>query len=114
MASLQEFESRIMATEGVSGYVLVKQDGNVLSHHLDRHQEVGAMVMLGGLCCKEVVSAMGYQRLKSCVLTLENSTKIYVFPVGRYLLGVLSESLRNGSTPVNDIREILKDFIVKH
>ncbi len=89
MASLQDFGKRILQISGVSNYILVRNDGKVMVHNLEKADALAPLIVFAGLSCDAVGSVAGLTYLKYLMLARKNNEKLLIFPMDTYFLGII-------------------------
>jgi predicted regulator of Ras-like GTPase activity (Roadblock/LC7/MglB family) len=88
----EEFANQILQIQGVGGFVLVRNNGQLLASKTDMTtdpQTIAAMMILSSQDCKTLQSTMGFSRYHYLMVTQEKIGKIYIFPIQNHLLGVI-------------------------
>jgi len=105
MISLNEFQ-KIIRVDGVDQYILVNSNGNIAAHKIDAPQKAAEIV----LTCGKNSSAIGKARFEHLLFSRENQKNFFIFPVGKYYLGVVKQDNINNATLVGNIVNFLKDL----
>jgi predicted regulator of Ras-like GTPase activity (Roadblock/LC7/MglB family) len=88
----EEFANKILQIQGVGGFILVRNNGQLLASKADitiDPQTLAAMMILSSQDCKTLQSTMGFSRYHYLMVTQEKIGKLYVFPIQNHLLGVI-------------------------
>jgi hypothetical protein len=52
MATIEDLVTGIQRIQGLGGYVIVNQDGQVLSHNVANVEGLSALIVMGALCVR--------------------------------------------------------------
>ncbi len=88
----EEFANKILQIQGVGGFVLVRNNGQLLASKTDitiDPQTLAAMMILSSQDCKTLQSIMGFSRYHYLMVTQEKIGNLYVFQIQNHLLGVI-------------------------
>ena len=87
MATVADLE-KITDVEGVSQYILMTPTGQIISHNLDNPHTLSAMM----ISCMGVCRAIEANQFRHLVFTQADNRDLFLFPVGKYYLGVFKEA----------------------
>lgn len=107
MATIQEFSKRISDIEGVKSYILIRNDGHVVTHNVDDPETVSTMIVFSGLSSDEIRSVMGFSGLSYFILTRENKEKLLIFPIRTYFLGIFQQADAYGPDVIEKVQEFI-------
>lgn len=113
MATLQErFAGKLLRIKDVKGFILARDDGQVLMHRLTSWQPeaVASMMVLSGLDCHHIQQTMGFSDFDFLKLTLKNDENLLVFPIRNYFLGVQSDASRYNATLALRVRKFIGEI----
>lgn len=113
MTTAQEkFTRKILSIEDVKGFILARDDGQILAHQLSAwHPEtVASMMVLNGLDCDQIKHTMGFSHFDYWILTLKNNEHLLVFPVRNYFLGVWSSANRFNTKIAAAIKKFIREI----
>jgi len=107
MATIEDIVNGIQKIQGLDGYVIVKQDGQVLSHNVANVEPLSALIVMGGLNGNVVKTDVGASLFKYLVVTRKTNEKLLVFPIGNCWLGLLQR--QDAYTPdiVNKVQSMI-------
>ncbi len=89
--TLQLFVQRLLQIEGVNQYILIKNDGDIISHNvkIDYSETLSSMIVF---CCfsgDALKSDMGFSKFKYLILLRKSKEHLIVFPLKKFFLGIL-------------------------
>ncbi|MBA4367373.1 MAG: hypothetical protein C0403_07000, partial [Desulfobacterium sp.] len=76
----EEFANKILQIQGVGGFILVRNNGQLLASKTDMTtdpQTLAAMMILSSQDCKTLQSTMGFSRYHYLMVTQEKIGKLY-------------------------------------
>ena len=92
MATTKDLVKWILRIEGVTAYILVRDDGHIISHNFEDGDTVASIVTYTGLNCRAIKSAIGVMYFKMAGYTRKNDEKLLIFPLGKYFIGISQDS----------------------
>ena len=109
MASLDDF-AKVKDVVGVAEYVLVRQDGHIMSHDAKDHEDLGQMVMLCGTNCDAIRTGIP-NRFNYFLYSRDCGEHLIVFPVGGFYLGVIQSASVESSHVARSVTEFIRKLI---
>lgn len=106
MPDSESFAS-ILTVPGVDQYILVDRNGKILSQAMAESQKMAELVCFCGLNAQ----AIGKINFRYLAFSLENQGHFFIFPVGKYYLGVIKQKDIGDAALVDTILQFLKDNI---
>ena len=106
MTPLEKFK-QISKIDGVDQYILVNPKGNIASHDIKNPEKAANIVLL----CGQNSFAIGKAHFKYLVFSRENHKNFFIFPVGKYYLGVVKKNDVNNFILADNIMNFLKTFL---
>jgi predicted regulator of Ras-like GTPase activity (Roadblock/LC7/MglB family) len=91
MATVKDFE-KIGTIEGVSSYVLVRNDGFVVSENYEDAISLTSAIVTSGKYCDSLNDDLDYGRYTYCCIERSSGQNILVFSLGRYYLGIIKHA----------------------
>lgn len=91
MAKLKSLVNWILQIDGVAAYILVRDDGHIISHNFEDSDTVASIITYTGLNGKAIKSTIGLMVFKMASYTRENDEKLLIFPLGKYFIGLLQQ-----------------------
>lgn len=79
---------KVARLEGVDHYILADGKGEVIIHNLKDYQKMGQMI---SFCGNQAVS-LGRNRLQFLTFKREYDNDLFIFPIGKYYLGVVKDT----------------------
>jgi hypothetical protein len=95
MATAKDF-SRLGDIEGVSRYILVRNDGYVVSENYAEAVALSSAIVTSGKYCDSLADDLEGRRYIYCCVERTSGENVLVFSLGRYYLGIIKHS---GSDP---------------
>ena len=89
MATANEFVARIDEVDGVSGCVLVREDGEILGSNLEDPDLHTSLMILGGTSACGIMDKVGFSHCRYLSFNREGKQHFYLFPIGKFYLGVI-------------------------
>ena len=88
MATTKDF-SRLSAIEGVASYILVRNDGYVVSDNHDDAVAISSAIVTTGKHCDSLAEDLTDRHYMFCSIARSSGDNILVFSLGRYYLGII-------------------------
>ncbi len=98
---------RISELSGVDQYVLVDSQARVIRHAMTDPEEMAEMVSTCGRCAL----AVGRARFRHLIFSRTRRNDFFIFPVGKYYLGVLKEKSVSPTELLERVTEFIKIFL---
>lgn len=99
---------KIADVPGVAGYILVSPDGKSAAHNAVIDPETLAHII--SACIQNTLSFAG-SGLNFICFSRKNNQSMYLFPVGRYCLGVIKETQAQHHAFIKQIIEFLNHLV---
>jgi len=107
MATAKDF-SRLGDIEGVANYILVRDDGYVVSENYDQAVSLASAIVTTGKHCDSLVEDLENRRYIYCCIERDSGNNILVFSLGRYFLGIIQHADSNPQQLTDTIIGFLK------
>jgi len=91
MATAKDF-SRLGDIEGVSQYILVRNDGYVISENYEEAFALSSAIVTSGKYCDSLADDLEGRRYIYCCIERNSGNNVLVFSLGRYYLGIIKHS----------------------
>ena len=88
MATSKDF-ARLGDIEGVANYILVRNDGYVVSENYDEAVALSSSIVTTGKLCDSLADDLSGRRYIYCCVERSSGDNILVFSLGRYFLGII-------------------------
>ncbi len=88
MATTKDF-SKLSDIEGVANYILVRNDGYVVSENYDEAVALSSSIVTTGKLCDSLVDDLAGRRYIYCCIDRTSGDNLLVFSLGRYFLGII-------------------------
>ncbi|SEA00293.1 hypothetical protein SAMN05660420_01029 [Desulfuromusa kysingii] len=92
MATAVDFVERINQIEGVSGCVLVKDDGTLLGNTLGDTEDYSGLLQVTSGLSADIMNNVGFSYCRYICFNRDNMQNFYVFPIANYLLGIVQQT----------------------
>lgn len=92
MATAKEFVTRITEVDGVSGCVLVREDGEIFGRSLEDPDLYSSLMILGGTSARSIMDKVGFSYCRYLSFCRDGKENFYLFPIDKFYLGVLQTS----------------------
>jgi hypothetical protein len=103
MASAKDF-CRLEQINGVSNYILVRGDGQIISQNMENAASFAPIITNGGTQCDTLSTDMGGNRYIHLCIERESGNDLLIFSLGRYYLGIFKH-------PESERQEIIDNVI---
>ncbi len=77
--------------EGVGSYLLMKNDGRILSHNVADPDSLSSLMAVSGLGIKKIQESMGFQHFNHFLVKQDNKENLLLLKMGSVLLGVIQK-----------------------
>jgi hypothetical protein len=88
MATAKDF-SRLGDIDGVSRYILVRNDGFVVSENYEEAVALSSAIVTSGKYCDSLGDDLESGRYIYCCIERESGENVLIFSLGRYYLGII-------------------------
>ncbi len=92
MATAKEFVVRVNKIDGVAGCLLVRNDGVLLGQTLDDPEVYSTLLVISNSRSREIMEKTGFSFCRHISFGRSSKRDFYVFPIDKYLLGVVQRS----------------------
>jgi len=107
MASASDF-AKLKDINGVFQYILVRNDGHVVTHNTKDAVAFSSTIVMSGRNCKQLESVLDSGQYIYLCVERENGHNLLVFSLGNYFLGIIEEADSDTQTTVDLIIDYLK------
>lgn len=91
MATAKDF-SRLGDIEGVAKYILVRNDGYVVSDNYNEAVALSSTIVTTGKYCDSLTDDLDGKRYIYCCVERTSGDNVLVFSLGRYYLGIIKHA----------------------
>ncbi len=91
MATANDF-SKLGDIEGVSRYILVRNDGFLVSENYEDAVAISSAIVTTGKYCDSLTDDLQAGRYIYCCIERKSGENLLVFSLGRYYLGIIKHS----------------------
>ena len=110
MAKINDLVNQILELEGISNYILVRDDGHTLSQNFKDLDALPSIITFSGLNCEALKPLMGLSHFKYLSYTWGNNDKLLIFPLGKYFLGISHPAETYTPDIVDSIEQIIESI----
>ncbi len=110
MATAKDF-SKIGEIEGVANFLLVRDDGQVVSGNFDDTVSISSTIINTGKICDSFSEDLSNRRYIYFCVERTNGENIFVFSLGRYFLGVIKHQQADPALLSDSIVRFLKALL---
>ena len=109
------FAKKIFSIDGVKGFLLVRNDGRILTSKLlsENPETLASMMILSSLECNTIRAAMGLTHYNHFVMTGSNRETLFVFPIQTFFLGILRVSGEYDPMFVKQVKQFIYSITTK-
>lgn len=107
MATAKDF-SRLGDIEGVARYILVRDDGYVVSENYEEAVALSSAIVTSGKYCDSLSDDLEGRQYIYCCVERTSGDNVLVFSLGRYYLGIIKHSDCDPEQLANTIIAFLK------
>ena len=107
MATIEDLVNGIQKVQGLDGYIIVKQDGQVLSHNVANAEPLSALVVMGGLNSNIIKTDVGASLFKYLAIARKTNERLLVFPLGTFWLGLLQRQEAYTPDIINKVQAMI-------
>ncbi len=100
---------KISTLKGIKQYIVTDRHGNIITQKTDTPETMARIVTL----CGKNFYAIGKSNFKSSVFSRKNRQDLFIFPVGKYYLGVIKEKDNNSYALTDTIVDFLTEVMKK-
>lgn len=109
MATAKDF-SRLGDIAGVSNYILVRNDGYVVSENYEEAVTLSSAIVTSGKQCDSLADDLGNKRYIYCCIERQSGDNVLIFSLGRYYLGIIKHSDSDPQQVADGIIAFLKSL----
>ncbi len=104
MTGHEIFENQIKKINGIDQYIIVRQDGNIAAHNMKKPDKTGETVFFCGCSAR----AIGKDQFRFLIFSRKSKKDLFIFPAGRYYLGVIKDKNTDTAGLVRKIQLSIK------
>lgn len=100
-----KFLNRLSKIAGIKNYILVRQDGEIMTHNFEEEnpETISSILLFTTLNCEKIKAGFGFRNLKYLTVSKENNENLFIFPLDKYFLGIMQH-------PTVDSIDLLKEL----
>ncbi|MFO7766225.1 MAG: hypothetical protein R6V33_07315 [Pelovirga sp.] len=107
MATAKDFIVRVSKVAGVSGCLLIKQDGTLVGRAIDDPENYTILMQISGSLARDISDYIGASNCRCINFGCLGQQHFFVFPIDRYLLGVVAQSQEDQATMLDEIYRLV-------
>ncbi len=107
MATTKDF-SKLADIEGVASYILVRDDGYVVSENYEDAVAISSAIVTTGKYCDSLAEDLADRRYMFCSIERSSGDNIIVFSLGRYYLGIIKHPTSDAQALSDSIISFLR------
>jgi len=107
MATAKEFIDHVARVDGVAGCLLVRNDGILLGQTVDDPEMYSTLLVISANLAAEVMEKAGFSYCRHIGFNRQGKSHFYVFPIDKYLLGVVQSSDCHASEMLESIHRLI-------
>lgn len=100
----------IVKVRGVDNYILIRDDGRIISHNVKNPEPVSKLVVDTGHYCLDI-QEKGLGKFNHIIMNSRNGERLIVFPMGKFFAGIVSNSKVDGSETIAGVFTFLKKIV---
>ena len=106
MSNIKRFKS-IINVAGVDQYILVDKAAKIFAHNMTAPETLAEITSICGFKSHTI----GKTSFSYVMFSRENNNNFFIFPVGKYYLGVIKQEGINNTLLAENVIRFLKDFL---
>lgn len=99
--------AKIAKVDGVKNFILIRKDGQVMTHNMENPEALSPFIVLCGLNADAIGVSLSLEQMTNITVTRENKEHLHIFPAGNYFAAVFQKS--DAYTP--DVIKSISKFI---
>ncbi|RMF44511.1 MAG: roadblock/LC7 domain-containing protein [Deltaproteobacteria bacterium] len=103
----ERFAARMAAIDGVKNFVLIRKDGQVITHNLEDPDELAALATLCGLQSEAIAGTLGFSQVERLCLRRAGGESLSLFRLDKYFVAVIQEP----DCPLDDLLDRVSKFL---
>lgn len=107
MATIKEFLARINKIEGVTGCLLVKNDGHILAHLVDNPIDYSSLITICSKYALTIMETSGFSFFRSLSFAQDKGQGFHLFPLQQYYLGIIQQPDYPAEKVINHVNHLL-------
>ncbi|MFA5902541.1 MAG: roadblock/LC7 domain-containing protein [Desulfobacula sp.] len=106
MPNVEQFGS-ILKVTGIDQYILVDKTAKIITHNMTDPEKMAEITSVCGFKSQEI----GKSNFSYIMFSRKNHNNFFIFPVGKYYLGVIKQKTVSNDLLVENILQFLKDSV---
>lgn len=91
MPTILDF-AKIAKLDGVKNFILIRKDGQVMTHNMEKPETISPFIVLCGLNADAIGVILSLQQMTNITVSRENREHLHIFPAGNYFAAVFQKS----------------------
>jgi predicted regulator of Ras-like GTPase activity (Roadblock/LC7/MglB family) len=106
--AIEDFGNRVAQVPGIKNYLLVRNDGKVIIHNIEKPESLASMVAFNGLNCEAISSMVGLTNLKYMMVTSKSNERLFIFPIDTSFLGIIQDPDAYSNDVVDNVIQLIQ------
>lgn len=107
MATAKDFVARVSKVSGVSGCLLIKQDGTLVGRAIEDPENYTILMQISGSLSQDIRDYIGASNCRCVNFGCLGESHFFVFPIDHYLLGVVAQSQEDQGAMLDEIYRLI-------
>lgn len=107
MATAKDFVARVSKVAGVSGCLLIKQDGTLVGRAIDDPENYTILMQISGNLSRDIQNHIGASNCRCVNFGCLGESHFFVFPIDHYILGVVAQSQEDQTGMLDEIYRLI-------
>jgi nanoRNase/pAp phosphatase (c-di-AMP/oligoRNAs hydrolase) len=106
MVTVKDYTKMVLKIEEVGSYLLMRTDGQILSHNVPDPDGLSSLLALSNLGIKTLQQSLGFQHFNHLLIKRDNQENLVLLKLGNSLLGILQRPNTACSELLNSLVQI--------
>jgi len=105
--------AKIAKVDGVKNFILIRKDGQVMTHNLEKPEALSPFIVLCGLNADAIGVILNLQQTENITISRNNREHLHIFPAGNYFAAVFQKSDAYPPDVIKNISKFIGTIISK-
>lgn len=105
--------AKIAKIDGVKNFILIRKDGQVMTHNMEKPESLSPFIVLCGLNADAIGVILSLQQMTNITISRENREHLHIFPAGNYFAAVFQKSDAYPPDVVKSISKFIGSIITQ-
>lgn len=105
--------AKIAKIEGVKNFILIRKDGQVMTHNMEKPEALSPFILLCGLNADAIGVMLSLQQMSNVTISRENREHLHIFPAGNYFAAVFQKAEAYAPDLVKSISKFISTIIAQ-